>query len=408
MSFPRLIFYNAMLGGWAAFAGWLLSEMLFLRRSSEVGWLAILATASLVGAAVGFGLAFLGTLTTGQLRGQLGKLGFCLAGGLVGGLVGGGLGYLIAEVMPRAFGWMVMGLGIGSVEGLFDRPPKKLRNGLIGGALGGLLGGFLFGPVVQLVGGNMSGRAVGFVLLGLAIGLFIGLAQIILREAWLTVEEGFRPGRQLILDLPVTALGTSEKAQLAFIAFGAKGVEPVHVKIVREPDGRFMVRDNGSRSGTFLNGEQIDEELLTDDDVIQLGVNKVRFHEAVRHVANENEARRKRAKPPGAKPPAVPAAAPAASAGGPPPLPVATMAPPIANPPPAPKAVPATPAASVATPKAPVRQPAPPLQPAAVHTLPPKPAPVGPRGKPCPKCGKPATPIPGAAAHLCMSCDFRF
>jgi hypothetical protein len=402
MSFPRLIFYNAMLGGWAAFAGWVLSEMLFLRRSNDFGWLAFLGTAALVGAAIGLGIALLATITTGRIYGQLTRLGFCFAGGMVGGLVGGGLGNLFFEyeLLPRAFGWMIMGLGIGSVEGIFDRSPKKLRNGLIGGAIGGLLGGFCFDPIVRVVGGTMSGRAVAFVLLGLSIGLFIGLAQIILREAWLTVEEGFRPGRQLILDLPVTALGTSEKSQLAFIAFGAKGVEPVHVKIVREPDGRFVVRDNGSRSGTFLNGERVDEEMLSNDDVIQLGVNKVRFHEAVRHVANEKEARRKRAKPP-----AVPAAAPAASSSAPPPLPVASLAPPLKNPPPLPKAVPAAPPAS-APPV--VRQPAPPPQPAAVHTLPPKPAPLGPRGKPCPKCGKPATPIPGAAAHLCMSCDFRF
>jgi hypothetical protein len=380
MSFPRLIFYNAMLGGWAAFLGWLLSELLFLRRSIQIDWLPFLGTAGLVGAAIGFGIALLSTITTGRLLGHLPRLGFCFIGGLVGGLVGGGLGnvFFEYELLPRAFGWMVMGMGIGSVEGIFDRSLKKIRNGLIGGAIGGLLGGFLLEPVVRLVGGTMSGRAIGFVLLGLFIGLFIGLAQIILREAWLTVEEGFRPGRQLILDLPVTSLGTSEKAQLAFIAFGAKGVEPVHVKIVREPDGRFVVRDNGSRTGTFLNGERVDEELLTNDDVIQLGVNKVRFHEAVRHVANEREARRKRAKPP-AIPAAVPAASPRSSASAPPPLPVA-----------------------------PVRQPAPPPQPAPVQTLPVKPAPLGPRGKPCPKCGKPATPIPGAAAHLCMSCDYRF
>jgi hypothetical protein len=409
MSFPRLIFYNAMLGGWAALVGWLLSELLFLRRTDDVGWLLLVVTA-LVGAAVGGGIALLGPIANGRFQGQIGRIGLCVAGGFLGGILGGGIGGLLyvlvvdpntshaVRALLRALGWMFIGLGVGCVEGLLDRSPKKLRNGLIGGALGGLLGGLLFDPVYRLVGSDMSGRAVGFVVLGLCIGLFIGLAQIVLREAWLTVEEGFRPGRQLILDLPVTALGTSEKAQLPFIAFGAKGVEPIHAHIVRHDDGSYVLRDQGSRGGTLLNGVRVDEEVLADDDAIQLGPNVVRFHE-VRRVGSGGEAPRRRGQPP-----PVPAAAAPAVAKAAPAVPVASIAP---GPPPLlPKAAPAPPASrpQPAQP-APRPQPAPPH---AVQTLPPKPAPMGPKGKPCPKCGKPATPIPGAAGHLCMSCDLRF
>jgi hypothetical protein len=391
MSFARRIFYNAMLGGWAAFAGWLLSELLVLHRSTDVGWLGLFLAAALVGAAIGAGLSLLGVLANARFSASaLARLAFCLAGGFVGGAVGGLIGNLIFWwagsgaasagsqswlAVLRALGWMIMGLGIGGVEGLFDRSAKKIRNGLIGGAIGGLLGGLCFDPVVRLVGGNMSGRAVAFVLLGLCIGLFIGAAQIVLREAWLTVEEGFRPGRQLVLDVPVTVLGTSEKAQLPFIAFGAKGVEPVHVRIERRSDGRFVLRDNGTRTGTLVNGERSDEAVLENDDVIQLGINVVRFREAVRHVADDAETRAKPAKRSSPEREAKPAEIPAAP-------------PPLALPAPKPAVAP---------------QPKP-----AVQTLPPKPAPVSALGKPCPRCGKPGTPIPGAAHHLCMNCDTRF
>ena len=401
MSFYRLIFYHAMLGGWAAFAGWLVSEALLLQRSDSLGTLPIFLTAAFVGAAIGAGIAMVGAVANGNFKGVFARFAFCLAGGFAGGALGGLIGNVIYSVLPffvvRVLGWMLMGLGIGGVDGLFDRSFKKIRNGLIGGAVGGLLGGLCFDPVVHTVGGNMSGRAIAFVILGMCIGLFIGLAQIFLREAWLTVEQGFRPGRQFVLNIPVTILGTSEKSQLPFIAFGAKGVEPIHLRIEQQDDGRFVVRDNGSRTGTFVNGERVQEELLQDDDVIQLGPNVVRFREVVKHVSSEGDGRRRRPPPVPAAPRPTAAALPEATPirAGPPPMPA-----------PAPVSIkPAPPAPLPARAPATVQQVA--IQPANVPALKPAP-PSAPRGKACPKCGKPGTPIPGTGHHLCMSCDLKF
>ncbi|MCI0681480.1 MAG: FHA domain-containing protein [Gemmataceae bacterium] len=400
MSFYRLIFYHAMLGGWAAFFGWLVSEVFLLRRSGDLGTLPVFFTSALVGAAIGAGIALVTAVANGHFKGVVVRSVFCLAGGFAGGAMGGLIGNVIYSVLPysivRVLGWMLMGLGIGGVEGLFDRSVKKIRNGLIGGAIGGFLGGLCFDPVVRFVGGNMSGRAIAFVILGMCIGLFIGLAQIILREAWLTVEQGFRPGRQFVLNIPVTILGTSEKAQLSFIAYGAKGVEPIHLRIEQQPDGHFLVRDNGSRTGTFVNGRRVQEEVLHHDDVIQLGPNLVRFREAVRHVSADGGARRRpqpavalpEATPIMATPPPVPA--PGAIKSGPPPVPA-----------------PASGAIKPGPARAPVAQQVA-IQPAAAAPPAPKPASAGPRGKPCPKCAKPGTPIPGTGHHLCMSCDLKY
>ena len=395
MSFYRLIFYHAMLGGWAAFLGWLLGELLLLRRSGDLGILTILAMAALVGAAIGGGIALVGAVANARLQGYGLRFGFCLLGGLVGGALGGLIGNLVFRisdiVVLRALGWMFMGLGIGGVEGIFDQSPKKIRNGLIGGAVGGMLGGLCF-PLASAVG-DMSGRAIAFVILGVCIGLFVGLAQIILREAWLTVEEGFRPGRQFVLNVPVTILGTSEKSQLPFIAFGAKGVEPVHLRIERQSDGAFVVRDNGSRTGTFVNGAKVTEEVLQNDDRIQLGPNVVRFREVVRHVSSEREARRKRAP---SVPSAVAAALPEAMpilAAPPPPIPKAPAPPRVAAPPPLPRSAPPAPVY---------------VQPAPAPPVAVKPATTAPRGKPCPKCGRAGTPVPSTGNHLCMACDFKY
>src|SRR2546423_120935 len=117
-----------------------------------------------------------------------------------------------------------------------------------------------------------------------ASGFFIGLAQVVLKEAWLTVEAGFRPGRQMILGGDLITMGTSEKSSMIFIAFGAKGVEPTHLKIIKQADGRFLLEDNQSRTGTLLNGQRIaGPRPLADGDAIQFGVNVVRFNERVKH-----------------------------------------------------------------------------------------------------------------------------
>ena len=410
MSFYRLIFYHAMLGGWAAFAGWFVSELLFLHRAADYhfGW--NVAVAARVGALICGGIALVGAVANARIRGYELRFIFCLLGGLlggaIGGLVGAGIFYFVQILVVQAFGWLIMGLGIGGVEGLFDLSPKKIRNGLIGGAIGGLLGGLCLVPAAKFSGGDMSARAIAFVILGSFIGLFIGLAQILLREAWLTVEQGFRPGRQFVLNIPNTILGTSEKSQLPFIAFGAKGVEPIHLRIRQQNDGTYLLMDNGSRTGTFVNGQRVTEEVLEDNDLIQLGPNTVRFREVVRHVASEREAKRRRPSPApsaAALPEAVPILTPASAAEAitarTPPVPASgsiTAAPPPLKPKPAMQPPALAPQA---------------IKPAAPMTMPqPIKAPPGaaPRGKACPRCGKPGTPVPGTGNYLCMVCDLKY
>jgi hypothetical protein len=301
------------------------------------------------------------------------------------------------------------------VDGIYDLSPKKIRNGLIGGGLGGLLGGLLFDPIVAMIGGTMSSRACAFVILGLFIGLFIGLAQVILKDAWLTVVEGFRPGRQLILDRAETLLGTSEKAQLPFIAYGAKGVEPVHLRILQQADGSFVLEDNNSRTGTHVNGTRIGEPvLLRNGDVIQLGPNAVRYSETFRHAekaaaATHPVAGATRNTSEGANREAFTAAAP-------PPLPRVEQ--PRQRPmgdiqvgvPVAPPPRPRPPAAATPPRQPPAPPPRPPEQPRGVPAAPavhPPASPAAPAaGNACPICMRPAKGPVGK--RVCENCGIRF
>ena len=107
------------------------------------------------------GLNVLGGMANGRWR-QLARRALP---GLLGGFLGGIAGGMVGEVMfyyglSRAIGWMVLGLGVGVVEGICDRSFRKIRNGLIGGAIGGLLGGLLFDLIYNLKLTD-SGRSAG-------------------------------------------------------------------------------------------------------------------------------------------------------------------------------------------------------------------------------------------------------
>jgi hypothetical protein len=282
MSLARMVYLSALLAGWAAFCGWLACEFLFL-RGEGAAWKAV-AAASLVGSAIGAGVSGAAGLSEG--RRVLLRAGHGLLGGFAGGLAGGLAGQSLYGIgLPRALGWAIMGVGIGATDGLIQRSAIKLRNGLIGGAIGGLVGGLLFDLVSTLLdtGTGMASRAAAFVAVGLSTGVLVGLAQLVLRGAWLTVVDGFRTGRQLILTRPVTTLGQSELAHLPFLGPFGKPLEAEHARIERRADGRFVLIDNDTATGTRVNNRPVaGAVVLRDGDIIKLGPNYIRFNEAAR------------------------------------------------------------------------------------------------------------------------------
>jgi hypothetical protein len=139
---------------------------------------------------------------------------------------------------------------------------------------------------------------VAFVILGVSIGALVGLTHVVLMEAWLTVVDGFRPGRQLILTKPVTFLGRGDHLPLPFLGYAGRDLESEHARITRQPEGQYVVEDNGSRIGTQLNGRRVSSPAaLSDGDLIKLGSNIVRFEHRRRAAERGREAV---GRPPGA------------------------------------------------------------------------------------------------------------
>ena len=282
MSLARLVYYTAVLAGWGAFTAWLIAEGFILGRISNESF-EVLVTAAIVGGAIGCAVNAASALTGGGTDALLKKSSLGFVGGALGGAVGGTLGNILFGFgLPRSLGWMLMGIGIGIVEGLQESSLNKIRNGLIGGTIGGLLGGILFDLIQKVIssGSGMSSRATAFVVLGLAIGACIGLAQVVLKEAWLTVVDGYRPGRQLILSRPVTVLGRGEYLPLPLMGPMNSSLEIEHATISRQPGGAFVLETKGPGVPVFLGPHQINGPTkLIDGNIIKLGANHLRYNE---------------------------------------------------------------------------------------------------------------------------------
>jgi predicted component of type VI protein secretion system len=118
---------------------------------------------------------------------------------------------------------------------------------------------------------------MGFVALGFCIGVLIGLAQVIFKEAWVRVEKGFRPGRELILTKPEVTIGRAEGCDIGL--FGDPKIERLHARILHR-DGAYLLADAGTPGGTFVNEEAVGPPVrLNSGDLIRVGSSVLRFGE---------------------------------------------------------------------------------------------------------------------------------
>jgi phosphoserine phosphatase RsbU/P len=74
--------------------------------------------------------------------------------------------------------------------------------------------------------------------------------------------------RIVVIDKPVFRIGRKSESDLRSVG---TDVSREHAEIVQREDGRFVLKDRGSRCGTFVNDEQVTERPLRDRDRIRLG-----------------------------------------------------------------------------------------------------------------------------------------
>jgi hypothetical protein len=304
MSFRTFVFTCALCGACLALVGWGCGRALAgTHPVAEAG-----VKGMFLGMLVALGLGSLDAawnIPVGLVGKRIASVLVGVLVGSLGGLMGGVIGQVFYDWRRWAvflvLGWTVTGLLIGASIGAFrllaavltmkdlGGPLRQLRRGVLGGTVGGILGGTLAVLVrhawerafhdkpSELL---WSPSAGGFIVLGACLGLAIGLARVLFKQAWLRVEKGFRPGRERLLGQDEVSIGRAESSDVAL--FGDAGVARSHARIVRQGD-RYALLDTGTPGGTFVNGQRIGHLYpLKSGDRIQVGSSVLVFYERQR------------------------------------------------------------------------------------------------------------------------------
>jgi hypothetical protein len=278
----RTYFY-AVLGAIGGVIGWKISDLLGLSFASNL-YLSEALVGALIGLCVGVFIGITEGLMTLNIV-QAAKAG--AVGGLLG-VVAGAIGLPLSEflfqatgggILGRALGWGVFGMLIGLAQGVFGK--SQSWKGMLGGFIGGAIGGVLLELVRTSFQNPVTGKAAGLVLLGALVGAFISLIEVLLGRAWLEVTSGKLKGTEFILDKfmhaggPAIAIGSSPlKSE---IVLPDPDIAPQHAMLTG--DGRqFTVKDM-SMSGTFINNKKIELARLSHGHKIRMGNTELVYHE---------------------------------------------------------------------------------------------------------------------------------
>ncbi len=278
----RLFFYG-VLGAIGGLIGWHASNLLGLSFAPSI-YVAEVVLGAMIGLSIG---ACIG-LAEGIVRRNLaqGLRAFVITGGL--GLAGGAMALPVSEgffqllgggAIGRVVGWGLFGLVTGLAAG-FTAGTQRWK-GALGGILGGLLGGALFSGIYTLVRSTQLGKALGFILLGAAVGAFIALIAYLLSRAWIEVKSGKMKGSEFILDkfLPLTGPSAfiGSDSLKSEIVLPDPDIAPQHA-MLKGHGTHFTLKDM-SLSGTYINGKKIEQTKLSDKQVIRVGNTELIYHE---------------------------------------------------------------------------------------------------------------------------------
>lgn len=283
MSRRMRTYFYAVLGGIGGLIGWQVSNLLGLSFGPN-----LYLSEALVGALVGLCVGLFIGITEGMMT-----LNFVQAvkSGLLSGLLGmvaGAIGLPLSEFffqkvgagyLGRAIGWGLFGMLIGLAEGVFGK--TQIWKGMLGGFIGGAIGGLLLEAVRGYLKDPLAAKAAGLVLLGASVGAFISLVEVALGRAWLEVTSGKLKGTEFMLDKflnkmgPSIAIGSSPlKSE---IVLPDPDIAPQHAML--HGDGsQFTVKDM-SISGTFINNRKIEQARLANGQRIRMGNTELVYHE---------------------------------------------------------------------------------------------------------------------------------
>lgn len=177
-------------------------------------------------------------------------------------------------VIARTLAWAAFGMGVGITSGLISRSVRRVLQGAAGGGLGGFIGGIAFDTLGQMTGSGTTSRLVGFVVVGLSVGLATALVEQLSRVAWLTFLTGSREGRHVVLHRDECTLGRDELADVPL--FGDPAIARRHAVLTLRP--KPWISEIGPASLLRVDGASGRTAALTDGAIVEIGRHRFRFH----------------------------------------------------------------------------------------------------------------------------------
>jgi len=287
MSFRFKTAYNALAGAWGGSIAWVILDLLLRIKPADVGiWLDLIVNGALIGMCIGVLVGSVGGLATGRFVLVLRSLLVGLITGILGGVlgilagegayrIGGALGddSLLRDAF-RVIGWAIFGIGIGIAEGVLTFSAKRFLLGGLGGLLGGMAGGVTFIAIARLSSLQLTNRAVGFVILGAFIGLFVGLIPDLLKNVWLKIiSSGPTEGREFPLDKRINVVGSANNCEVGL--FGDPLIAPKHATIAQD-GSKFTLRAEPGQT-LWVNNTPAQSAVLQNGDQMQMGRTRLAF-----------------------------------------------------------------------------------------------------------------------------------
>jgi len=299
------IYFNAVFGALGGLIGWMLFGVFGLKDvDGKLFGLPLLDLQNLVGGAlIGGSVGYL-VVSADALRDRalvramrLACYGVLLgaAGGALGLEVGDWFNYVLVKsigadqhsagtllgvMFARGVGWMLLGMAIGMSEGIAARSLGRFSYSTIGGTFGGFFGGALFGLAYHLTkdrGGDVAlWTALGLVILGAFIGSLSALVSGIFQPASVKVMRGWQEGREYPLEKARSQLGREEHSDIPL--FRDMRVEKRHAFIERKGESFILINNGAPPDFTRVNDVPVvDRRELRDGDRLQLGQVLLRF-----------------------------------------------------------------------------------------------------------------------------------
>ncbi len=175
--------------------------------------------------------------------------------------------------IARGLAWTVFGAAGGLVYGIVGQSLKKAKYGILGGIIGAGLGGIIFDPISMATNGGAPSRAVGFALVGVATGVAMGFVESALKDRWLYVTSGPLAGKQFILYKNQTVIGSEQQCDIYL--FKDPTILAQHALIMMN-GSRMLLR---ALSQVYVGGVPVQQRVLQDGDLIQIGRYAFRYKE---------------------------------------------------------------------------------------------------------------------------------